>query len=202
MHSCMFCAMFGCGCTCTLLGVLTPHSLRFCKSFLRKPSRKRYRWNTWSGCVGERGQKSMLEVAACAQRSKSGASAEEMLLGCGMPNAVYLARENENNYMKKRDEVTAFLAVMDSFQCKTCLKYLKHKNQFQVFYLTYLPRKKTAHTLQVVSVLLNNSPEHIEAHFGIPMAGAVLNPLNYRLDSRTLKHGSGKENKKSWGVEI
>jgi len=33
---------------------------------------------------------------------------------------------------------------------------------------------------------LNNSPEHIEAHFGIPMTGAVLNPLNYRLDARTL----------------
>eukprot|EP00434_Breviolum_minutum_P029919 symbB.v1.2.026454.t1/scaffold2646.1/size74176/4 len=38
----------------------------------------------------------------------------------------------------------------------------------------------------VVAVLLNNSPEHIEAHFGIPMTGAVLNPLNYRLDARTL----------------
>ncbi|CAJ1364990.1 unnamed protein product [Effrenium voratum] len=38
----------------------------------------------------------------------------------------------------------------------------------------------------VVAVLLNNSPENIEAHFGIPMTGAVLNPLNYRLDSRTL----------------
>jgi len=38
----------------------------------------------------------------------------------------------------------------------------------------------------VVAVLLNNSPENIEAHFGIPMCGAVLNPLNYRLDARTL----------------
>jgi len=37
-----------------------------------------------------------------------------------------------------------------------------------------------------VAVLLNNSPENIEAHFGIPMSGAVLNPLNYRLDARTL----------------
>lgn len=39
---------------------------------------------------------------------------------------------------------------------------------------------------EVVAVLLNNSPENIEAHFGIPMTGAVLNPLNYRLDARTL----------------
>ena len=40
--------------------------------------------------------------------------------------------------------------------------------------------------VEVVAVLLNNSPENIEAHFGIPMSGAVLNPLNYRLDARTL----------------
>jgi fatty-acyl-CoA synthase len=40
--------------------------------------------------------------------------------------------------------------------------------------------------VEVVAVLLNNSPENIEAHFGIPMCGAVLNPLNYRLDARTL----------------
>mmetsp|Transcript_55904 Transcript_55904/g.141769 ORF Transcript_55904/g.141769 Transcript_55904/m.141769 type:complete len:565 (+) Transcript_55904:64-1758(+) len=38
----------------------------------------------------------------------------------------------------------------------------------------------------VVSVMLSNTPEHIEAHFAVPMAGAVMNPLNYRLDARTL----------------
>jgi len=38
----------------------------------------------------------------------------------------------------------------------------------------------------VVALLLNNTPEHIEAHFAVPMAGAVMNPLNYRLDARTL----------------
>lgn len=38
-----------------------------------------------------------------------------------------------------------------------------------------------------VAVLLNNTPEHVEAHFGVPMSGAVLAPLNYRLDARTLR---------------
>lgn len=38
----------------------------------------------------------------------------------------------------------------------------------------------------VVALMLNNTPEHIEAHFGVPMVGAVMAPLNYRLDARTL----------------
>ena len=36
----------------------------------------------------------------------------------------------------------------------------------------------------------------LEAHYGVPMAGAVLNALNYRLDARTiafiLEHGEAK----------
>ena len=47
-----------------------------------------------------------------------------------------------------------------------------------------------------VAVLLPNIPEMVEAHFGIPMAGAVLNTLNTRLDPATLlymlKHGEAK----------
>mmetsp|Transcript_140914 Transcript_140914/g.450563 ORF Transcript_140914/g.450563 Transcript_140914/m.450563 type:complete len:567 (-) Transcript_140914:329-2029(-) len=38
----------------------------------------------------------------------------------------------------------------------------------------------------VVAVMLSNTPEHIEAHFGVPMCGAVVNPLNYRLDVRNI----------------
>ena len=37
-----------------------------------------------------------------------------------------------------------------------------------------------------VSVLLPNIPAMIEAHFAVPMAGAVLNTLNTRLDAKTL----------------
>ncbi|OMH38004.1 acyl-CoA synthetase [Motiliproteus sp. MSK22-1] len=37
-----------------------------------------------------------------------------------------------------------------------------------------------------VSVLAPNIPEHFEAHFGIPMSGAVLNSINTRLDAETV----------------
>jgi fatty-acyl-CoA synthase len=47
-----------------------------------------------------------------------------------------------------------------------------------------------------VAGLLSNTPEHYEAHFGVPMSGAVLNALNTRLDARAiafmLDHGEAK----------
>jgi len=47
-----------------------------------------------------------------------------------------------------------------------------------------------------VSVMLPNVPAMLEAHFGVPMAGAVLNTINTRLDADTvayiLEHGEAK----------
>ncbi|MBB5505523.1 acyl-CoA synthetase [Paraburkholderia atlantica] len=47
-----------------------------------------------------------------------------------------------------------------------------------------------------VAALLPNIPPMVEAHFGVPMAGAVLNTLNTRLDVATLlfmlRHGEAK----------
>ncbi|MDO4723285.1 MAG: acyl-CoA synthetase [Comamonadaceae bacterium] len=47
-----------------------------------------------------------------------------------------------------------------------------------------------------VAVILPNTPPMVEAHFGVPMAGAVLNTLNTRLDPETiafmLDHGEAK----------
>jgi 3-(methylthio)propionyl---CoA ligase len=47
-----------------------------------------------------------------------------------------------------------------------------------------------------VAVMAANTPEAFEAHFGVPMAGAVLNALNIRLDAATiafiLEHGEAK----------
>jgi len=37
-----------------------------------------------------------------------------------------------------------------------------------------------------VAVMLPNTPPMVEAHFGVPMAGAVLNALNTRLDAQTI----------------
>ncbi|MGQ0663565.1 MAG: acyl-CoA synthetase [Pseudomonadota bacterium] len=37
-----------------------------------------------------------------------------------------------------------------------------------------------------VAVMAPNTPALLEAHYGVPMAGAVLNALNYRLDPRSI----------------
>ena len=47
-----------------------------------------------------------------------------------------------------------------------------------------------------MAAMLSNTPEMYECHFGVPMAGAVLNALNTRLDAEAvafmLKHGEAK----------
>lgn len=47
-----------------------------------------------------------------------------------------------------------------------------------------------------VSIICPNLPEHFEAHFGVPMVGAILNSINTRLDAATvafiLQHAEAK----------
>ena len=47
-----------------------------------------------------------------------------------------------------------------------------------------------------VAIMAPNVPAMLEAHYGVPMVGAVLNPLNYRLDARSiafiLEHGQAR----------
>ncbi|MGH7326632.1 MAG: AMP-binding protein, partial [Candidatus Rokuibacteriota bacterium] len=47
-----------------------------------------------------------------------------------------------------------------------------------------------------VSAMLPNVPAMLDAHFGVPMLGAVLNTINTRLDARTvayiLEHGEAR----------
>jgi fatty-acyl-CoA synthase len=69
---------------------------------------------------------------------------------------------------------------------------------------TYERAKRLASALETagvargdtVAVLLPNIPEMVEAHYGVPMLGAVLNTLNSRLDTSTmlfmLRHGEAK----------
>ena len=59
---------------------------------------------------------------------------------------------------------------------------------------TYERSRRLASALQglgigkgdTVAVMLPNTPTMVEAHFGIPMSGAVLNALNTRLDASTI----------------
>ena len=50
--------------------------------------------------------------------------------------------------------------------------------------------------LDTVAILASNIAEMIEAHYAVPMLGAVLNPLNTRLDAHTiafsLEHGNAR----------
>jgi fatty-acyl-CoA synthase len=69
---------------------------------------------------------------------------------------------------------------------------------------TYARCRRLASALQrrgigkndTVAVMAANTPQLLEAHFGVPMIGAVLNALNTRLDSQTiafiLEHGEAK----------
>jgi len=57
-------------------------------------------------------------------------------------------------------------------------------------------RRRGIHRGDTVAVMAPNVPALLEAHYGVPMAGAVLNALNYRLDARSiafiLSHGQAK----------
>src|SRR4029077_20037145 len=56
--------------------------------------------------------------------------------------------------------------------------------------------QKGIRTGDTVSAMLANTPEMYEAHFGVPMCGAVLNTLNTRLDADAiafmLRHAEAK----------
>ena len=74
----------------------------------------------------------------------------------------------------------------------------------QTWAQTYARCRQLADALQqrgiglgdTVAVMLPNTPPMVEAHFGIPMSGAVLNTLNTRLDAEAiafmLDHGEAK----------
>nr|WP_067287033.1 acyl-CoA synthetase [Marinobacterium profundum] len=47
-------------------------------------------------------------------------------------------------------------------------------------------RRRGVQPGDTVSIIAPNLPEHFEAHFGVPMSGAVLNSINTRLDSEAI----------------
>ena len=79
-----------------------------------------------------------------------------------------------------------------------------HGNLRQTWVETFTRCRQLASALQkhgigkgdTVAVMLPNTPPMVEAHFGIPVTGAVLNALNTRLDAETiafmLDHGEAK----------
>ncbi len=49
-------------------------------------------------------------------------------------------------------------------------------------------KKKGITPGDTISIMAANTPEMFEAHFGVPMAGAVLNTINIRLETETVKY--------------
>lgn len=79
-----------------------------------------------------------------------------------------------------------------------------HGSLRQNWHDTYARARRLASALQqlgigkgdTVAVMLPNTPAMVEAHFGVPMSGAVLNALNIRLDLASLafmlRHGEAR----------
>ncbi len=99
-------------------------------------------------------------------------------------------RKNEANYVPLNP--TSFLRkAATTFPNKKSLIY---NNKFFTWLETYKRCKRLASALvmmglskgSTVGYLAMNTPELYEGHFGVPMAGMVLNAMNYRLDAKTL----------------
>ncbi|MCX8505707.1 MAG: AMP-binding protein [Alphaproteobacteria bacterium] len=84
---------------------------------------------------------------------------------------------------------------------KTALRYGKLEYNYQTFAercrrLAACLQRLGIKRGEAVALLLPNTPPMLEAHFGVPMAGAVLNTLNIRLDAPAfayiLEHSEAK----------
>lgn len=116
-----------------------------------------------------------------------------------------------SQYDQHLDRNTANFAALTplSFIERTASVYpdrlaIVHGSLRQTWGQTYARCRQLASNLQrsgigkndTVAVILPNTPPMVEAHFGVPMAGAVLNTLNTRLDPEALAfmldHGEAK----------
>lgn len=100
--------------------------------------------------------------------------------------------------------ITPLLFLERSAQVYPDRLAIVHGKLRQTWSQTYERCRRLASALQkhgiglgdTVAVMLPNIPPMVEAHFGIPMAGAVLNALNTRLDPESvafmLNHGEAK----------
>src|SRR5687767_10551790 len=83
------------------------------------------------------------------------------------------------------------IAVVHGASRFTYRQFLERANR-----LASALRKAGVRRGDVVSAMLPNTPAMLEAHYGVPMLGAVLNAINTRLDADTvayiLEHGEAK----------
>ena len=83
------------------------------------------------------------------------------------------------------------VAIIHGDQRLTYADYLRRSRQMA----SALKRRGIGYG-DVVAIIAPNTPAMLEAHYGVIMAGAVLNALNYRLDAATiafiLEHGGAR----------
>jgi fatty-acyl-CoA synthase len=88
-----------------------------------------------------------------------------------------------------------------TFPERTAIIHGKAKTSYAAFYeravrLASALARAGIRKGDTVAVMLSNTPAMLEAHYGVPMAGAVLNALNTRLDAAAiafmLDHGEAK----------
>ena len=99
-------------------------------------------------------------------------------------------QKNEANYTPL-NPITFLKKTAATFPNKKSLIY---NSKSFIWSETYNRCKQLASALRlrgldhgdVIGFLALNTPELYEAHFGVPMAGMILNAMNYRLDAKTL----------------
>ncbi|MAI02832.1 MAG: acyl-CoA synthetase [Rickettsiales bacterium] len=111
-----------------------------------------------------------------------------------------LLKKNKANFVELTP-LSFLYRTKEIFPNRLAWIYGKRKATYDEFYtrckkLAVALKNMNIKDKDVVSVMLPNVPEMLEAHFGVPMSGAILNSLNTRLEIRSieyiLKHSKSK----------
>ena len=102
-----------------------------------------------------------------------------------------LLKKNKANYIPLTP-LSFLYRTKEIFPNRLAWIYGKRKASYEDLYfkckkLAAAIKKLNVRRGDVVSVMLPNVPEMIEAHFGVPMSGAILNSLNTRLEKRSIE---------------
>ncbi len=104
--------------------------------------------------------------------------------------AEYLQRRPAN--FRPMTPIQFLRRAVDVFPEKTAvihgdIKYTWREHDRRCRLLASALRRSSAKKGDIVAILSPNTPPMLEAHFGVPMAGMVLNTLNTRLDSAAIR---------------
>ena len=101
-------------------------------------------------------------------------------------------QKNRANYIPL-SPVSFLLRTARVYPNRTAVVYGARRLSWAAFYarcanMAAALAKRGIRKGDVISFVAANTPELVEAHFAVPMAGAVLNAVNIRLDEDTMRH--------------